>query len=197
MRKRTLSTARKVVLAAVVTVLMSVATMMVGAQPASAGDCAPGSAYYNIYSPSANSYVAVELGGNYQNTSRYRMLRTRTPEAALGPWEIFFACQDVDTGELSLYSPSSGYWVSVELGGDYANSSRFAVLRARASERGPWERFRLSCSGVLCSLYSPAAGKWVSTELGGQWSSTDRGMLRARGAEIGPWEQFQFRQTRI
>ncbi|MEX5636599.1 fascin domain-containing protein [Parafrankia sp. FMc2] len=192
-----MSTARGVILAAVMTVLLVVATTVSGAPPASAGDCGPGSAYYNIYSPSANRYVAVELGGNYKNTSKYRMLRTRTAEADLGPWEIFFLCLDSANGDVSLYSPSSGYWVSVELGGDYSGANRFAVLRARAGERGPWERFRISCSVPLCSLYSPAADKWVSAELGGQWSSTEKGMLRARNADIGPWEQFQLVQRRI
>jgi len=88
-----------------------------------------------------------------------------------------------------LRSDANNKYVSVELG--YGGGSN-AMLRARASSVGPWERFEF-CWGVqnnpgYLAIRSIANGKWVAAELGR--TGNDYGMLRARSTSIGPWETF-------
>jgi hypothetical protein len=88
-----------------------------------------------------------------------------------------------------LKSGANGKYVTAELqytGGDYA------MLRARATSVGSWERFEF-CWGSggndsQLAIRSLANGKWVSAELG--YPGGDYAMLRARASSIGPWETF-------
>ncbi|GLZ79850.1 hypothetical protein Afil01_46570 [Actinorhabdospora filicis] len=88
---------------------------------------------------------------------------------------------------ISIYSTANNRWISAELGysgGDYA------MLRARATAVGPWERYvvcRDPGTGVT-DISSMANGLYVSAELG--YSGGDYGMLRARASVRGPWEIF-------
>jgi hypothetical protein len=78
-------------------------------------------------------------------------------------------------------------YVSAEMGypgGDYA------MLRARSSSIGPWERFGVCRESVngLTNIWSQHNGLAVSTELG--YGGGDHAMLRARSSSIGSWEYF-------
>jgi hypothetical protein len=88
----------------------------------------------------------------------------------------------------ALYSEANHRYVSAELG--YSGSD-YAMLRARATSIGPWERFEICYTttyGTHFSFRSLANGLWVSAELG--YGGSLYGMLRARAGSIGSWEKF-------
>jgi hypothetical protein len=144
-------------------------------------------------------YVSVEeqYGGAYRG-----LLRARAD--ALGPWESFRSQALSPTcsapapsgwlcmGSIALRSNQSGRYVSVELG---ETGATHAVLRARAAQIGPWERFdRLyelasGSTGVMFALRSEANGRFVSVEL--DYSGSFAAVLRARATQIGAWEKFR------
>src|SRR2546428_620888 len=63
------------------------------------------------------------------------------------------------------------------------------MLRARATDIGPWEQYSLGDLGNgRFALFSLANNLIVSAEFG--YGGGDNGMLRARAAAVGPWEQF-------
>jgi hypothetical protein len=78
-----------------------------------------------------------------------------------------------------------GLFVSAELA---QSGDDYGVLRARADNVGPWERFQLceNSDDGSYSIRSMENERYVSAELG--WSGDTYGMLRARATEIGPWE---------
>jgi len=82
-------------------------------------------------------------------------------------------------------SLANGRFVSTELG--YPGRDA-AMLRARATEAGPWEQYTLCYDGRVYTFRSNANDRFVSTELG--YPGRYAGMLRARATEAGPWEQY-------
>jgi hypothetical protein len=88
-----------------------------------------------------------------------------------------------------LWSAANGRYVSTEIsfGGGAAG-----LLRARATDAGPWEQYRFcSVSGTgIWYIVSLANGKIVSTEV--NYRDPHKNVLRARTDTGGPWEQFQF-----
>jgi hypothetical protein len=139
-----------------------------------------------ITSIANNNFVSTELGYAGNN---YAMLRARA--TAEGPWEKYNVCYHPSSrfnqGYWTIQSQANGLYVSAELG--YA-ANEYAMLRARASIVGPWERYNVVSCGFGCSaIQSQANGLFVSAELG--YSGDQHGMLRARAFGIGPWEQFR------
>jgi hypothetical protein len=87
-----------------------------------------------------------------------------------------------------LYNVGLGRYVSAEL--DYSGSS-YAMLRARATAVGPYERFNYCWdSAGFAAFQSRANGKWVAAEMDNVGSSY--AMLRARSNSIGNWEKFTY-----
>jgi len=92
----------------------------------------------------------------------------------------------------TIFSLANNLYVSAELGYSGGN---YAMLRARASVVGPWERYNL-CNFVNTAnwfIVSQANGLAVSAELG--YSGGSYAMLRARASAVGPWEQFAVRDN--
>lgn len=88
-----------------------------------------------------------------------------------------------------IKSLANNDFVSAELG--YAGSE-YAMLRARATVVGPWEKYTV-CKvpdGGYWTIQSQATGLYVSAELG--YGGDEYAMLRARASVVGPWEQFTF-----
>ncbi|GAA3776779.1 fascin domain-containing protein [Micromonospora maritima] len=98
----------------------------------------PFSEVTTIRSQSNHNYVSVEEA--YQGTI-YAMLRARTGEVNLGPWELFYS--DIEPGQGycgQIRANSNGLFVAAEE--DYAGTSK-GMLRARttAAQIGTWETF--------------------------------------------------------
>jgi hypothetical protein len=87
----------------------------------------------------------------------------------------------------SLSFTANGRYVSAEMAYTGDNS---AMLRARATAIGPWERYALFHNRRTgrYALFSKANLRFVSTELG--YTGGSYAMLRARATAIGPSEQF-------
>lgn len=87
----------------------------------------------------------------------------------------------------SFQSYQNSKFVSTELGYSGGN---YAMLRARASQLGPWEQYTVCVddSTSLMTIQSQANGLFVSAELG--YSGSSYAMLRARASSVGPWEQY-------
>jgi hypothetical protein len=162
--------------------------------------------------PTPAPYLRSAANGQYvsaeeQYSGEYRgLLRARA--GTLGAWESFRSqalspagnptCSApvpsgwLCMGSIALQSNDSGHYVSVELG---QTGATYAVLRARATQIGPWERFdRLyelasGSTGVMFALRSQANGRFVSVEL--DQSGSFAAVLRARATQIGPWERFR------
>jgi hypothetical protein len=66
--------------------------------------------------------------------------------------------------------------------------SKYGMLRARASEWGPWEKFTLCIYNSYVTIKSNANGKYVSVEM--NYTGSYKYMLRARATTVGPWEKF-------
>jgi hypothetical protein len=97
-------------------------------------------------------------------------------------------CATAGSGFTTALKASNGRWVSVELG--YSGPT-YGMLRARATEIGPWERFYVHClGGGQIALRSQANGAWVTAEM--QYTGSSYGMLRARAARINAWERYTF-----
>lgn len=91
-------------------------------------------------------------------------------------------------GPYRFHAKGTDRFVSAELG--YSGGDN-AMLRARATEIGPWELFDLcfdSTTGTTI-IRSEANGLLVSAEFG--YTGGDNGMMRARAAAVGPWERFR------
>jgi len=146
-----------------------------------------------IYSPARQLNVSSEQQYTRKN---YAMLRART-ESSEGPWEQFQVCFDnrQNTRYWTLRSQTTGNYVAAEF--DYTGT-RYAMLRARSTSVGSWERWFLAedAAGYINILslhrYETSGGTsgWVSAEF--DYSGSTYGMLRARtaGTALGPWEQF-------
>jgi hypothetical protein len=100
----------------------------------------------------------------------------------LPPPGIVFICRTV-----RIQSRANGRFVSAELGYSGIN---YAMLRARATVVGPWERFRLCYhfNNGTYTFFALSNNRYVSAELG--YSGSNYAMLRARATVIGPWERF-------
>lgn len=87
----------------------------------------------------------------------------------------------------SIQSYQNSYFVSTEVG---YSGSQYAMLRARASQLGPWEQYTLCIDNGtgLMTLQAKANGLFVSAELG--YTGSSYAMLRARASAVGPWEQY-------
>lgn len=130
-------------------------------------------------SPPASAQVEQEeemLGNAVGDLEMESRTTTRPPG-------IVFICRTV-----RIQSVANGRFVSAELGYSGMN---YAMLRARATVIGPWERFRLCFhfSNGTYTFYSLANNRYVSAELG--YSGPNYAMLRARATVIGPWERFR------
>jgi hypothetical protein len=143
-----------------------------------------------IYSVGAGMNVAAErdFSGGYKG-----MLRARTPNYAIGPWEYFFACLKSDAS-WTFRANANNLWVATEL--TYSGDDR-GMLRARTPGNvatGPWEQFYLIGPGPtpMCdiTIVSHAANGLVSAEMA--YSGNRKGMLRARPGQgyEGPWEEY-------
>ena len=87
----------------------------------------------------------------------------------------------------SLQSYQNSHFVSTEIS---YSGSWYAMLRARASQLGPWEKYTLCVDDVtgLMTIQANANGLFVSAELG--YTGSSYAMLRARASSVGPWEQY-------
>jgi hypothetical protein len=84
-------------------------------------------------------FVSAELGYTGENAG---MLRARA--TVIAPWELFTFEQESQTGDFVrgvLRSGANNRFVSAELGYTGANEG---MLRARATAKGPWERFEIN-----------------------------------------------------
>ncbi|GDY32848.1 fascin domain-containing protein [Gandjariella thermophila] len=98
------------------------------------------------------------------------------------------AQQVVCSNNVYITSRANGRIVSAELG---YSGNNYAMLRARATAVGPWERYTI-CTDTrsgLSSIASQANRRIVSAELG--YSGGDYAMLRARATAVGPWELYR------
>jgi hypothetical protein len=91
-------------------------------------------------------------------------------------------------------SEANGKYVAAELnyGVRYPKHNGYAMLRARADHRGPWEEFQFCYDKAtkLWSIRSDANHMWVAAETG--YPFADQGMLRARADEVrGPREEYR------
>jgi hypothetical protein len=132
-----------------------------------------------------NHYVSAELG---YGGALYGMLRSRA--ATPGPWENFKICYRYEGATKVVYilNERNLRYVSAELG--YTGVDH-GMLRARATDVGPWEKFTIARWGPNPKMYtiqSQRNGRYVSVELG--YGGVRHGMLRARATAIGPWEKF-------
>ena len=89
------------------------------------------------------------------------------------------------------YITNGNFYVSAELG---YGAGKYGMLRARASQPGPWENYKLcynfdSDGSKVWSIMSEANGRWVSAEV--SYTGSYTGMLRARATSVGPWEKFK------
>ncbi|QPS38717.1 fascin domain-containing protein [Burkholderia oklahomensis] len=93
------------------------------------------------------------------------------------------------TQNVTITSIANHDLVSTELG--YTGSD-YAMLRARATVKGPWEQYTICnfASDGYWTIQSQADGLYVSAELG--YTGNQYGMLRARASVVGPWEKFSF-----
>lgn len=88
--------------------------------------------------------------------------------------------------QIALRSKANGRFVSAEFGW---GGDDWGMLRARATQIGPWEVFRFCTDGGGGTLIrNEIEHKYVSTELG--WGGDRYGMLRARAVNPGTWERF-------
>ncbi len=96
-------------------------------------------------------------------------------------------------GEGWIESEWNHRYVTAELGwegGSEAGEGWWGMLRARATEVGPWEEWQMcynSHNGKY-SLFSDANHRWVSTEISD--NGNEYGMLRARSYSVGAWEEY-------
>jgi len=144
-----------------------------------------------IYSPFNHNFVSVEFADQGDD---YRMLRARN--SFVGPWEQFGRC--TDSAGTSWFSWNHVFFVSVELGfqGTTKNGNpKNAMLRARATSVGAWEKYHLYATqtgGIL--LQSQANSLFVAGEMAYK-GGDEIGMLRARTPQnaLGAWEIFELR----
>ncbi|HEV7933430.1 MAG TPA: hypothetical protein VGP70_14125 [Actinomadura sp.] len=125
-------------------------------------------------------------------------LAARSATGPLAPpqpteWTVVLGGGTPTSAARSLYFIANGRYTSAELA--YTGDNH-AMLRARATVVGPWERFMLrwdprTVSYVLQSLQT---GRYVSTELG--YAGDKYAMLRARATAIGPSERYALFQNR-
>jgi hypothetical protein len=87
-----------------------------------------------------NGWVSAEFGYASPYTG---VLRARPNSNTIGDWEEFILVrQDCGSNCWALLNPSRNLWVSAELG--YATTDwRYGMLRARAAQVGPWEKFNI------------------------------------------------------
>lgn len=91
-----------------------------------------------------------------------------------------------DCSLIAFQSTANSRYVSAELGYTGGN---YAMLRARATSIGPWEKFDINCFVATCTIKSLANGLYVSAEL--DYTGGNYAMLRARASSPGPWETFR------
>jgi hypothetical protein len=137
------------------------------------------------------NFVSAEL----ESDARLRDRPGATPGG--GSWEQFqIVCLDWQNNIYAIKSLANNRYVSAELG---LQGDDYGLLRARATEIGPWERFRFVVishapnpdevvSPWLIAIQSTANNLYVSTEIG--WTNDRYGLLRARSGSIGEWEQY-------
>jgi hypothetical protein len=90
------------------------------------------------------------------------------------------------TPDFRIKNLANGQYVSVELG---YTGAEYAMLRARATSVGPWERFIIQfVQYPEFKMVANANTLYVSAELG--YSGSWYGMLRARASTAGPWEKW-------
>ena len=141
----------------------------------------------NIAPFAVGSYVTAEIG----YTGRYdAMLRAARDD--IGPWEEWTICSYMSGATKISYIKNeyNDRYVSAELSYTGADD---AMLRARATTVGPWEKFSIERWGPNPTMYtikSLANGKYVTVELGTSYTGNRRAMLRARGTSIGNWQKF-------
>jgi hypothetical protein len=130
-----------------------------------------------------DSYRTVIAAGKSSSMAR---LITRQRDALAT--RLLFGPTDIEcwTGR-TIQSAENSLFVSAELSYDGPD---YAMLRARATAIGRWERFSVcrDRTNGLTTIASEANGRLVTAEPA---SGGDRtGMLRARGIVAGPWQYF-------
>ncbi|HEU4326902.1 MAG TPA: hypothetical protein VFS21_27430 [Roseiflexaceae bacterium] len=154
-----------------------------------------------IFSAATSRYVVAEVwhtGGSYGMLSASRlpippsepwepfangMLLSNTYQ--ISTWALFVICKH--DSFYTLRSQQNGQYVVAEL--NYSGYS-FGMLRANATQIGPWEEFHLHLQPdgwvVIQSRFTRA---FVSAEA--HYYGDQYGMLRARAYQLGPWELFR------
>jgi hypothetical protein len=122
-----------------------------------------------------------------------RLSRTPAGRAQLST----VAGPDATTCQTDVYinSYQNGLYVSAELGW---GGDQYGLLRARATQVGPWELFEecwyVDTSGrYVYTLRSEASGKYVSTEYdfgNNEYGDSLYMVLRARADSPGTWEHY-------
>ncbi|BCJ41299.1 hypothetical protein GCM10010168_89410 [Actinoplanes ianthinogenes] len=179
--------------AALTAAALTVTTMVVS--PAVAQAAAPEYSHCQqnlVIVSSSDEVVSAELGYTGSNAN---MLRARAGDR-FGPWEQFVICwkefnfpYHLNSAEVIIGSLAAGKWVSAEYG---YTGSRYAMLRARADQIGPWETFKMRSLGNGDVVIASSQG-YVSVER--DYTGSTNRMLRARGQQIGPWETFRIVDT--
>jgi len=90
-------------------------------------------------------------------------------------------------GNVSIQSNQNGNYVSEE---DQYTDGNAHMLRARATQVGPWERYTVCRdeNTFLTDIISQQDSLFVSEEQ--QYTGADQYELRARAAQFGPWETW-------
>jgi len=158
--------------------------MIVGVTAASLASAIPASATVpsssqaaHVAAPSSQPLPSLRLARPPQpGTGLDARLRAAAPDDTV-------ACYD----QQSIMSQENLDWVSAELG---YTGSNYAMLRARATTIGPWEKYDLcyDSTGGYWYIVSDANGLYVSAEFG--YPGDTYAMLRARSTSVGPWEKF-------
>jgi len=166
--------------------------MIIGAAVASLAGGMPASAAGRPSSlPAAHAIRVVAAAGNTHGALLPSGARPAAPPAA-GTGAAGRISRDIAAvvgcyNNQSIKSNANGRWVSAELG--YSGGS-YAMLRARATAIGPWEKYDLcyDYTGSFWFIVSDANAKDVSAELG--YSGGNYAMLRARASAVGPGEKY-------
>jgi hypothetical protein len=171
-------------------VLIVVATMLAtlpvfGAPAQAQAECdLPGTTeLFAIFRAPSYQAVAAELDWTGDGNG---LLRARTDIGSIGTWEGFdLVCVEAPD-VYALRSRANGRFVTAELSWGW---DRYGLLRARATEIGAWEKFRIPEVDAPTTIQSVANDRYVSAEL--ESPGISHGMLRARATQVGSWELFE------
>lgn len=177
--------------------LLAITALAVAAGSASAFTCVEGR-MFTLISHANQKTVAAEVGipsptypygGNHSG-----MLRARTAQSSIGPWELFELDCRGDNGRFAIraYNGRTALWDRY-VTADLYNSDHPGMLRATATSVGARETFTFDRTGGTAerqvgTLRNVANLRYVSMEK--SYTGRDQYMLRARASAPGAWEQF-------